>query len=85
MSKMKMLMAVLLAVLFVTLLSPADLLAQAGATGAITGTVLDQRGGAIAGATVVVINVATGEKEREVVTTGAGTFNIPTSAKSLQA
>jgi hypothetical protein len=77
MSKMKMLMTVFLAVLFVALLSPADLLAQAGATGAITGTVLDQRGGAIAGATVVVTNVATGQKEREVVSTSAGTFNVP--------
>src|SRR5258708_15261229 len=77
MGKMKTLMAVFLAVLFVALLSPADLQAQAGATGAITGAVLDQKGGAIAGATVVVTNVATGQKEREVVSTGAGTFNVP--------
>src|SRR6266404_4365101 len=73
MGKMKTLMAVFLAVLFVALLSPADLQAQAGATGAITGAVLDQKGGAIAGATVVVTNVATGQKEREVVSTGTGT------------
>src|SRR6267378_3960396 len=77
MSKMKTLMAVVLAMLSVILLSPADLYAQAGATGAITGTVLDQKGGAIAGAIVVVTNLATGQKEREVVSTGAGTFNIP--------
>src|SRR6267378_8273529 len=77
MGKMKTLMAVFLAVLFVALLSPADIQAQAGPTGAITGTVLDQKGGSIAGATVVVTNVATGQKEREVVSTGAGTFNIP--------
>src|SRR5258708_8318304 len=77
MGKMKTLKAVFLAVLFVALLSPADLQAQAGATGAITGAVLDQKGGAIAGATVVVTNVATGQKEREVVSTGAGTFNFP--------
>src|SRR5258708_5279299 len=77
MGKMKTLKAVFLAVLFVALLSPADLQAQAGATGAITGAVLDQKGGAIAGATVVVTNVATGQKEREVVSTGAGTFNVP--------
>jgi len=74
---MKTLMAVVLAMLSVILLSPADLYAQAGATGAITGTVLDQKGGAIAGAIVVVTNLATGQKEREVVSTGAGTFNIP--------
>src|SRR3982074_3438222 len=74
---MKKLMAFILAVLSVALFSPADLQAQAGATGAITGTVLDQKGGAIAGATVVVTNVATGQKEREAVSTGAGTFNVP--------
>jgi len=49
---MKTLMAVVLAMLSVILLSPADLYAQAGATGAITGTVLDQKGGAIAGASL---------------------------------
>jgi hypothetical protein len=77
MSNMKTSMAVFLAMLSVTLLSPPDLYAQAGATGAITGTVLDQKGGAIAGAILVVTNLATGQKEREVVSTGAGTFNIP--------
>src|SRR5258705_13526842 len=51
--------------------------AQAGETGTNTGKVLDQRGGAIAGATIVVTNVATGQKEREVVSTSAGTFNVP--------
>jgi hypothetical protein len=75
--KMKKLMAFILAVLSVALFSPADLQAQAGATGAITGTVLDQKGGAIAGATIVVTNGATGQKEREAVSTGAGTFNVP--------
>jgi hypothetical protein len=74
---MKMLMAVCLAVLSVALLSPSNLQAQAGATGAISGTVLDQKGGVIAGAAVVVTNLATGQKEREVVSTGPGTFNIP--------
>src|SRR6267143_797024 len=74
---MKKLMAFTLAVLSVALFRPADLQAQAGATGAITGTVLDQKGGAIAGATVVVTNVATSQKEREAVSTGAGTFNVP--------
>src|SRR5882762_9127526 len=67
MSNMKTLMAVFLAALSVALLSPVDLCAQAGATGAITGTVLDQKGGAIAGAVVVVTNLATGQKEREVL------------------
>jgi hypothetical protein len=77
MGKMKKLMAVFLGVLSVGLLIPVGLQAQGGATGAITGTVLDQRGGAISGATIVVTNVATGQKEREVVSTGSGTFNVP--------
>jgi len=70
-------MAVVLGVLSIMILLPAGLRAQGGATGAITGAVVDQKGGAISGATIVVINQATGKKEREVVSTGAGTFNIP--------
>jgi hypothetical protein len=68
---------VLIAFLVVALFTPSGSWAQAGGTGALTGTVLDQGGGAIAGAAVVVTNVATGQKEREVVSTGAGTFNVP--------
>jgi hypothetical protein len=75
--KMKKWMAVFLGVSLMALLIPAGLRAQAGATGAITGTVSDQKGGAISGATIVVTNLATGHKEREVVSTGAGTFNFP--------
>lgn len=74
---MKNWMGVFLAVLSIVLLIPAGLQAQAGATGAITGTVVDEKGEAISGATIVVTNVATGQKEREVVSTSAGTFNIP--------
>src|SRR6266436_5585159 len=74
---MKKWMAVLVGVLSIALVMPAGLLGQAGATGAITGTVVDQKGGAIPGAIVVVTNLVTGRKEREVVSTGAGTFNIP--------
>src|SRR5258708_16095321 len=77
MGKMKKWMAVFLGVSLMALLIPTGLRAQAGATGAITGTVSDQKGGAISGATIVVTNVATGHKEREVVSTGAGTFNVP--------
>ncbi len=74
---MKKWMAVLVGVLSIALVMPAGLLGQAGATGAITGTVVDQKGGAIPGAIVVVTNLVTGRKEREAVSTGAGTFNIP--------
>lgn len=74
---MKKWMGVFLAVFSAVVLSPVGLRAQAGATGAITGSVSDQKGGAISGATIVITNLATGQKEREVVSTGAGTFNIP--------
>src|ERR1700740_2295465 len=75
--RMKKWMAAFLAVLSIACFIPAGLRAQAGATGAITGTVLDPKGGAISGATIVVTNLATGQKEREVVSTGVGTFNVP--------
>jgi hypothetical protein len=75
--KMKKWMVVFFAVLSLALAIPAGLWAQAGATGAITGTVLDPKGGIIVGATIVVTNVATGQKERQVISSGAGTFNIP--------
>ena len=55
-------MAALLGVMSIALLMPAGLWAQAGATGAITGTVLDPKGGAISGATIIVSNLATGQK-----------------------
>jgi hypothetical protein len=77
MGKMKKWMAVFLGVLSIALLIPVGLQAQGGATGAITGTVFDQQGSAVSGAIIVVTNVATGQKEREVVSTGSGTFNVP--------
>jgi hypothetical protein len=77
MGKMKKWIAVFLGMLSIALLTPASSRAQAGATGAITGTVFDQKGGAISGAAIVVTNLATGQKEREVISTGSGTFNVP--------
>ncbi len=74
---MKKWIVVFLGVLSIAILLPAGLRAQAGATGAITGAVVDQKGGTISGAMIVVINQATGKKEREVVSTHAGTFNVP--------
>ena len=59
------------------LLIPAGLWAQGGATGAITGVVQDEKGAVIPNAKVVVVNKGTGATEREVTTTGAGTFNVP--------
>ncbi len=45
-------------------------------TGSLVGTVVDQQGAVVGGATVVVTDNGTG-KERTVVTTGEGTFIIP--------
>jgi Carboxypeptidase regulatory-like domain len=77
MGKMKRWMAIFLGLALIALFIPVGLWAQAGATGAVTGTVLDQKGGTVSGATIVVTNVATGQKEREVLSTNAGTFNVP--------
>src|SRR6516225_7875972 len=75
--KMKKWVAIFLCASVIALLIPSGLRAQAGATGAITGTVLDEKGGAISGATIVIINQATGKEERSVTSTSAGTFNVP--------
>jgi Carboxypeptidase regulatory-like domain len=74
---MKKWMAILLCAWVIALFIPSGLRAQSGATGAITGTVLDEQGGAISGATIAVINQATGREERSVTSTSAGTFNVP--------
>jgi hypothetical protein len=63
--------------LLLALAIPVSLFAQGGSTGAITGTVLDEKGGAVAGAKIVVTNVETGVHEREIVSTGPGTFSVP--------
>src|SRR6185295_10580892 len=50
--------------------------AQTANTGAITGVVKDEKGGAIPGATVKVINIGT-NAERSTQTSGEGTYEIP--------
>jgi Carboxypeptidase regulatory-like domain len=57
-------------------LSPARLGAQSSSTGAISGTVLDAKGGVIVGAQVTVISQSTGETARQVTSGAAGTFNV---------
>jgi hypothetical protein len=49
---------------------------QGGPTGAIKGTVRDEQGAAVAGATVEVVNQATGVNERTVTTGADGQFNV---------
>jgi len=58
------------------ILAPIQLWAQSSSTGAIVGTVLDAKGGTVAGAQVTVINQATGETARQVMTSVAGSFNL---------
>jgi len=64
------------ACLLLALLVPVSLFAQGGSTGAITGTVTDEKGGIVAGANIKVTNVETGVEEREITSSGSGVFNI---------
>ncbi|HEY8224687.1 MAG TPA: carboxypeptidase-like regulatory domain-containing protein [Pyrinomonadaceae bacterium] len=50
--------------------------AQGGSTGAISGTVKDEKGAAVAGAQVEIINAATGVTERSTTTDGNGNFGV---------
>ena len=51
--------------------------AQGGATGAISGTVQDASGAAVAGAKVDVISDATNLSVRQVTSDSAGLFTVP--------
>jgi len=65
-----------LLVLLVIALSGISAFAQGGSTGSIAGTVVDPKGAVVAGATVVVKNIATNQ-ELTTQTKGEGTFNVP--------
>src|SRR5215510_878572 len=65
-----------LLVLLVIALSGISAFAQVGSTGSIAGTVVDPKGAVVAGATVVVKNIATNQ-ESTTQTSGEGTFNVP--------
>src|ERR1700730_15245188 len=62
---------------FVALVLSIHVLAQGGATGAITGTVQDPSGAFIANAEVRITNQDTGVMERSVQTGADGTFTAP--------
>lgn len=51
-------------------------LAQGGSTGAISGSVKDEKGAAVAGAQVEIINAATGVTERTTTSDGSGNFLV---------
>jgi hypothetical protein len=53
-----------------------QLFAQGGATGAISGTVQDTSGAALAGAKIEVTNEATGELVRTVTADSSGLFSV---------
>jgi len=72
--EMKPLTLLLGAVLFLSLASSA--FAQGGTRGAITGTVKDEKGAAITGAQVEVINALTGLTERTTTSDSNGIFNV---------
>jgi outer membrane receptor protein involved in Fe transport len=63
-----------LCLFFVCLLLPLPLLAQSS-TGSISGTVVDESGGALPGVTVVATNIATGTS-RTAVTNSAGAYSL---------
>lgn len=61
------------------------LYAQGGPTGAITGTVTDSSGAAIPGASIQIIDAATGQVVRRVATTATGVFNATLLPPSVYA
>jgi len=62
---------------FAVVLGAGNAYGQGGATGAISGTVLDSGGGSVAGADVQIINTATNAVTRKVSTGTDGTFVAP--------
>src|SRR5688572_9949689 len=66
----------LLLSLLVVLTLIGNALAQGGSTGAISGTVRDEKGAAVAGAQVDVINAATRITERSTTSDGDGNFTV---------
>ena len=67
-------MSRLLSISLVVLIGVARVLAQGGATGALSGTVLDPSGAVVAGAEVRIVNQDTGTLTRTVKTDSAGSF-----------
>src|SRR5580704_11049986 len=62
-------------------------LAQGGATGAITGTVQDTLGAVLSGAKVDIVSEATGQTERHLTTDSSGNFNatlLPVGSYTVQ-
>lgn len=77
-----------IAVIVLLLMSLGSLLtAQGGATGAISGTLMDAKGAVIAGAQINIINNATGQTVRQLKTDASGLFNallLPVGTYSVE-
>jgi hypothetical protein len=71
---LKIIRVLILLPLILGLVSGKPAFGQGGATGAISGTVLDVNGGAVAGADVQIINTATDELVRRLTSGADGTF-----------
>src|SRR5258708_18684659 len=70
----KSVLALLLAALAACGFTSGPAMAQGGATGALTGTVLDPTGGGIPDASIRIIDTATGQAARSVTTNSLGSF-----------
>src|SRR4029079_5360614 len=62
--------------LTVTFLLAGSAFAQAGSTGAISGTVRDEKGAIVPGAQIEVVNSTTGVTERTTTSDGSGNFGV---------
>src|SRR5258708_10700936 len=70
----KSVLELLLAALAACGFTSGQAMAQGGATGALTGTVLDPTGGGIPDASIRIIDTATGQAARSVTTNSLGSF-----------
>ncbi len=66
----------LILLLTVTLFLTGSLFAQAGTSGAISGTVRDEKGAIVTGAQIEVVNSTTGVTERTTTSDGNGNFGV---------
>ena len=62
--------------LIVTFSMMGSAFAQAGSTGAISGTVRDEKGAIVTGAAIEVVNATTGVTERNATSDGNGNFGV---------
>ena len=69
--------------LTVTLFLTGSVFAQAGSSGAISGTVRDEKGAIVPGAQIEIVNSTTGVTERTTTSDGNGNFGSPNCPPEL--